>query len=99
MNAIFQEAIWPLLTFGQLFGILPVVGVKNRSSDHVRFEWRRIRNYYSLAIGATLIAYTLLSIWNALTTPMEFLSTISWPNKKCNKIFHNFKNHFPFQPP
>lgn len=101
MNAIFQEAIWPMLIIGQFFGIMPVVGVKNRSSSHLRFEWARIRTFHSLAIGTALISYALLSTWKAFTTPFEFFSTIGWSNWywAARTFCIIQKNVFPFQPP
>lgn len=100
MNAIFREAIWPLLTLGQFFGILPVVGVKNRLSGDLHFKWTSIRTYYSLVVGTSLIAYTLLSIWKAFTTPFEYFSTIgradlNWTVMKLCSILKLF-SHFSY---
>lgn len=65
-------AIWPLLIVGQLFGVMPIIGVKNRSLSTLHFEWKSIRTFYSIAIAMLLLSYSLLLIWKILTIQIQF---------------------------
>lgn len=70
----FREAIWPFLIIGQLFGVMPVVGVRSRPTDTFQFKWVTVRTIYSLSIAAVLALASLLLVWQAFIRKLEFRS-------------------------
>lgn len=65
-------AIWPFLIIGQLFGVLPTIGIKNRSLSALHFEWKSFRTFYSLIIATILSSYLILLVWKIFTIQIEF---------------------------
>lgn len=65
-------AIWPFLIIGQLFGVMPIIGVKNRSLSALHFEWKCLRTFYSLAVATLLLSYSILLIWRMITIQIGF---------------------------
>lgn len=75
LEGSFREAIWPFLFIGQLFGVLPVIGVrKTRQTSKLRFKWNCFRTIYSLIIAASLSCYALLLIWETFSINIDFSS-------------------------
>lgn len=72
----FSEAIWPFLVVGQLFGILPVIGVKDHQISKLEFKWFSFRTIYSLIIAVILLSYSLLLLFTVLITASDSFSTI-----------------------
>lgn len=68
----FRVAIWPFLIIGQLFGVMPLIGVKNRSITALHFKWKSARTFYSLAVSTWLMSYAILLVWKILTIKIEF---------------------------
>lgn len=64
-------AIWPFLIIGQFFGVMPIIGVKNRSLSALHFEWKCFRTFYSLAVATLLLSYSILLIWRMITIQIE----------------------------
>lgn len=62
------------LVIGQIFGVMPVNGVKSRLIDELQFKWLSFRTFYSIAIATILAIASLLLIWQALITNIEFKS-------------------------
>lgn len=60
----FREAIWPVLFVGQIFGVMPVTGIKSRSSNDPVFKWKNVRTFHSLFIIIAVSSYTLIAVWN-----------------------------------
>lgn len=63
----FRNAMWPLLVVGQLFGVMPLIGVTKPALSDLQFEWRTLRTVYA---GLTVLAYlchTLSIFWRIIT--------------------------------
>lgn len=68
----FHMAIWPFLVIGQMFGVMPIVGVKNRSFAALHFKWKTLRTFYSLTVALMLSSYSVFLLWKILTVSVEF---------------------------
>jgi gustatory receptor len=44
----FQEAVGPVLIFGQFFGLLPVEGVSSNDEEKIKFRWKSLKTIYSM---------------------------------------------------
>lgn len=73
-DGTFKRAIWPFLIIGQLFGVLPVAGVKTRPIPELEFKWTNLRTIYALSLTCVFISYTFLIIWETLIVKVEFTS-------------------------
>ncbi|XP_031638769.1 gustatory receptor for sugar taste 64f-like [Contarinia nasturtii] len=58
----FRDAIWPFLIVGQIFGVMPVLGVKSHLIDNLKFKWTALRTVYSIAIAFILAMASLFLI-------------------------------------
>lgn len=74
----FREAAWPILLVGQLFGVMPLLGIKSRSISHLRLKWKSVQTFYSLLILAILVVYSLYLAWKTFSTVIEFSSIGSY---------------------
>ena len=70
----FREAIWPIIMVGQLFGVMPVAGIKSRSISKLHFNWRYLRTVHSLLVLGILSAYTVTLAWNTFSSKVQFSS-------------------------
>lgn len=70
----FQKIIWPILLIGQIFGVMPVIGIKSRSSSRLHFKWISWRTFYSLFVVIVLATYTLVIIWKLFGKHVDFSS-------------------------
>lgn len=68
----FRRAIWPFLVIAQLFGVMPVFGVSNRTLSSLHFEWKSVRTIYSLVTILILLIYSLYLMWRTFTGPVYF---------------------------
>lgn len=62
----FHEAIWPVLIFAQLFGVMPVSGIRSRSVAELKFKWNSKRSIYSWITAGILLSYILISTKNLI---------------------------------
>lgn len=60
----FRKAIWPILFVGQMFGVMPIIGIKSQSSNDLNFKWNSLRTFHSLFIVIAVSSYTLIAFWN-----------------------------------
>jgi gustatory receptor len=44
----FHEAVGPVLTYGQFFGLLPADGVLSNDEEKVKFRWKSVKTIYSM---------------------------------------------------
>lgn len=70
----FREAIWPIIMVGQLFGVMPVAGIKSRPISNLHFNWRNLRTVHSLLVLAILSAYSATLAWNTFSSQVQFSS-------------------------
>lgn len=68
----FREAIWPILVVAQLFGVMPVSGLKSPLISDLQFKWNSKRSIYTLIIASILSCYVLVLFWSTLTTGAGF---------------------------
>lgn len=47
-NLSFHAVIWPCLVYGQLYGMIPVTGIKSGDESKIEFRWRALRTIYSI---------------------------------------------------
>ena len=59
-NGSFHEAIGSILAFAQLFGVMPLCGIKSKSPSQLHFDWKTIRFFYSLFVILSLAGNTVL---------------------------------------
>lgn len=62
-NGSFQEAVGPILAFGQFFSVMPVVGVKTNSASKLKFKWDSCRTIYSVIMFVLLTFYASLTLF------------------------------------
>lgn len=67
----FRYAIRPFLVIGQIFGVMPVIGVTNRSLSKLHFKWNSIRTCYGFIITIYVLSYTLVQFWTILTSTVK----------------------------
>lgn len=68
----FHEAISPVLIMAQLFGVLPVIGVRNKNPLKLHFKWFCFRTIYAIVGFIVLSAYTCLTIAWAMHGEITF---------------------------
>lgn len=56
----------------QLFGLMPVIGVKSNSVTKLRFKWNSIRTIYSFIVFIGLVFFDALTIRLALRSEIRF---------------------------
>lgn len=89
----FKTAIWPFLAIGQCFGVLPVIGIKNRPISQLEFKWISLRAIYSLILAFVFASYTLLVVYETLVVNVEFSSIGSCTK---NNLHSSWLNNFDF---
>lgn len=72
IGSAFHEAIWPVLAVAQLFGVFPVIGIRDLSMSTLQFKWISIRTFHSLVIGGILSGYVLLLFRKIVSTHAGF---------------------------
>lgn len=77
----FCEAIWPFLVAGQLFGLLPVIRVKDRVASQLQFKWASLRTVYSLCILTILSFYTIFLIFETCVDSNTYATIGLWTNQ------------------
>lgn len=70
----FQKIIWPILLIGQIFGVMPVIGIKSPSSSGLHFKWSSWRTFYSVFVVIVLASYTIVIIWKLFGKHVDFSS-------------------------
>ena len=68
----FQEAISSVLVLAQLFGLMPVVGVKSSSAAQLRFKWNSFRTLYSFVVFLLLLAYAIMTVMVSFESQIHF---------------------------
>lgn len=68
----FQEAIGSTLVLAQLFGLMPVVGVKSSSASQLRFKWNSSRTLYSFVVFLLLLAYAIMTVMVSFESQIHF---------------------------
>lgn len=58
----FQEAVGSVLVLGQLFAVMPVVGIKSDRASELAFKWTSIRTIYGIIMFLLLIGYAGLAV-------------------------------------
>lgn len=71
-NGSFHEAISPVLVMAQLFGVMPVCGIRDADLNLMEFKWKCFRTIYSLAILLGLLIMTFVTIYWTFTHKIEF---------------------------
>lgn len=64
----FREAIWPILLLGQIFGVMPVSGIKSTSILGLKFKRASKRTIYGVIVVLTLVVHVVLMFWHALAS-------------------------------
>lgn len=68
----FREAVWPVLMFSQVFGVMPVNGMESPSISKLQFKWNTKLTLYSLFVAGILSGYGLLLFWKTFTAQAGF---------------------------
>lgn len=63
----FRKAIWPFLVIGQLYGVMPVIGISSRSLSDLHFNWKSFRAIYAVIVAIILSSYSLFVLWKIFT--------------------------------
>lgn len=71
-NGSFHEAISPVLVMAQLFGVMPVCGVREPDLNLMEFKWKCFRTIYSLTILLGLLIMTFITLYWTFTHKIEF---------------------------
>lgn len=61
-----------VITIGQCFGIMPVIGVKQASAAKLSFAWLSFRSIYSIIVAVAAIAYAFVQFWHSFHQKIEF---------------------------
>lgn len=65
-NGSFQEAIGSILALGQIFAVMPVVGITMNDASKLRFKWDSFRTIYSGIMFVLVTFYSLLTLFSTL---------------------------------
>lgn len=55
-------AIYPLLFIAQIFGLMPISGIKSSSTTALEFKWKSFRTFYTLFLVSFQIGLIFLEI-------------------------------------
>lgn len=69
----FHEAIGSILALAQCFGIMPVVGIKNKSASELAFQWKSVRCICSIVVILLSIIYAGLVFWITINDEIQFI--------------------------
>lgn len=84
----FREAIWPILLVGQVFGVMPMIGVRGRKISVLCFKWQSVRTIYSVFIAIVLVSYSILVTLNTFQNDIQLSSVCKYNSKKLNSTHH-----------
>lgn len=59
-------AFWPFLIIGQIYGVMPVVGVSSWSLSDLHFNWKCFRTIYAVIVAVILSVHMLYLIWKII---------------------------------
>lgn len=65
-NGSFQEAIGSILALGQIFAVMPVVGITMNDASKLRFKWDSFRTIYSAIMFVLVTFYSSLTLFSTL---------------------------------
>lgn len=68
----FRKCIWPILFLGQMFGLMPVIGITNKSITELRFKWQSRRTIYALISVVATTSYAIWHLWNTFSFRVDF---------------------------
>ncbi|XP_055633907.1 gustatory receptor for sugar taste 64e-like [Toxorhynchites rutilus septentrionalis] len=74
----FLAVFRPVIIFGQVFGIFPVLGYGSARAREIEFKLFSLRTFYSLLVqlgGSILSGFSMATFW---TTGVEFSKILSW---------------------
>lgn len=73
-NGSFHEAVSSVLVLGQVFGLIPVIGIKAKYpyNNKLYFTWKSKRAVYSICVFLSLLWYTGLNTVWAIDTNFQF---------------------------
>lgn len=74
INGSFHQAFGTVLVLAQCLGVMPIIGVKGRSSFKLRFTWKSFRTIYSVIALLFATSYTIFATCITLTKPITFNS-------------------------
>lgn len=74
----FQCAIGPILIVSQFFGVMPVIGVTDKSAHRMKFRYCCVRSIYSIAIIVIALLETLLCVYRTIAEGLTFGSVGSF---------------------
>lgn len=80
----YSEAIWPFFAVGQIFGVMPVCGIK---SSTFYFKWTSFRTFYSLFVMIVLSTYSSFLIWQTFSIDASYSAIC---NSKFQMIFFSY---------
>lgn len=70
-EGIFRNAISPLLTVGQLFGLMPLIGVSKAALSDLQFKWLTVRTVYSVFTVLVYLCHTVSILWRIVSDMIE----------------------------
>lgn len=68
----FRRAIWPILMIGQMFGVMPVVGISSQSLSDLHFKLKSLRTIYAGIVAIISSNYCLFLFWKIFTDSETF---------------------------
>lgn len=68
----FRKAIWPVVAFVQLFGTMPIYGIRSQSITDLRFKWKSFRTIYGLFVVMLTTGYALIHLRHTLSRQFDF---------------------------
>lgn len=71
-NGSFHEAIGSIMALAQYFGVMPVVGVKSKSTNDLKFQWKSLRTIYSLGLVVLMMIYGGMTLCVAFSGKINF---------------------------
>ena len=75
----FRRAIWPFLFIGQIYGVMPVIGVSSRSLSDLHFKWKSSRTIYAVIVAIILSSYSLFLLWRSFIDIAYFNISMGLP--------------------
>lgn len=68
----FRQSIWPILFIGQLFGLMPVIGISRQSIDDLKFSWKSRRTIYGYIVIMLSTCYFMFNAYQTLIGKIFF---------------------------
>lgn len=69
----FHAAIGSILGLAQWFGIMPVAGIKRKSSSHLEFQWKSVRAVYCFIATLVSLIHAGILLWITANNKIEFI--------------------------